>query len=474
MISNIISERTVLSTFIKNKSIREEYLLTTNKKLFFSSFHQMVFDYIFEVFFAKKEISEDTILSVFSDNTKEIENILFSPEANKKTFEFHIKTLEEAYYNRTILTKIKLIEEQIKNGEKVDVEELLSNIEKPKTKIELKSISTLINNYENQIETMKENSDATGIITIDSKLTISPGDLIVIGARPSMGKTAFTLTVALNKAKKKKTSLIFSLEMPEEKIVGRALSNIGQIPMNEIVKGAFSDYNQYLNAKQKLMDLEGYFYVVDNVNNIDDICSLIVNLKNSNSNLEDVFIDHLGFITTNDSFNGSMHQKIGFITKKLKRTAKAVGVKIWLLSQLNRSLESRENKMPTLSDLRESGSIEEDADIILGLYRDTYYQVKEGKIKEEPIPNPLRIPLLKNRDGATGIVEVDFNGRTMTVKDKSVGQEYIYKTEEPNNNNFSIKNKINNNSVNDEPPTITNMDLFEDNVPTEIDFPGCV
>jgi len=471
MIHNIYSERIVLSTFIKNPTIREEYVMTTNKKLFFSSFHQMVFDYIFEVFFAKKEITEDIILSAFSDNTKEIEEILFSVEANKKTFEFHINILQEAFYNRNVLSKIKLMEEQIKNGEKVDIEDVLSNVEKPKTNIELKSISTLIKNYETQIETMKENSDATGITAIDCKLTISPGDLIVIGARPSMGKTAFTLSTAINKAKKKHASLVFSLEMPEEKIMGRALSNIGEIPMNEIVKGAFSDYDRYLSAKEKLMELEGYFYVVDNVNNINDICALIVNLKNTNKNLEDVFIDHLGFVVTDDHFNGNMHHKIGYITKKLKKTAKAMGVKIWLLSQLNRGLENRENKMPTLSDLRESGSIEEDADIILGLYRDSYYQVKSGKIKEEPVPNTLQIPLLKNRDGATGVVEVDFNGRLMSVRNKSSATEYSYTPEANTNSNFSIKNKMNN-EIQMPAPTIKESDLFVDD--SAIEIPMCV
>ena len=456
MIHNIVSERTILSTFIKNKSIREEFLMTTKKKLFFSSFHQTVFDYIFEIFFAKKEISEDVILSAFPDRVKEVEEILFSAESNKKTFEFHIQILGEAYYNRSVLSKIKLIEEQIKNGEKVDIEEAFSNIEKPKISIELKTIDSLIKNYEIQLETMKNNSDATGITAIDSRLTISPGDLIVIGARPSMGKTAFTLTTAINKAKKRHASLFFSLEMPEEKIIGRALSNIGQIPMGEIVKGAFSDYNKYLEAKKNLMSLDGYFYVVDNINHIEDICSLIVNLKNSNNALEDIFIDHLGFILADDNFNGSLHQKIGFITKKLKRTAKAVGVKIWLLSQLNRSIENRENKMPTLSDLRESGSIEEDADIILGMYRESYYDLKAGKITEEPIPNTLKIPLLKNRDGATGVIEVEFNGRLMNVKDKSSATEYSFTSQQKDN--FSIKDKLNNTLdkeiENSDPPVI--------------------
>jgi len=421
MLSNIPSEKIILSTLIKVEKLREKYIADINKKHFFLTIHQQIYDIIFDLFFRKEDISDDIIMSFFPDNNTEVQDVLLGVVATDKTMPIHLKNIQEAYYNRQLTAKLSLMLEKIKNGEKIDINSELSNVEIPSEDVTINTVEQQIEKLEKQMEEIKNNVSVTGIPSLDNRLVTSPGDLIVVGARPSMGKTGFIVSVALNKAKLKKGSVIFSLEMPEEKITARALSNVGEIPINEIIKGRLSDYNKYLEAKKKLISLDRWFNVIDSVNNITSICNMITKIRMSNPEIEDFFIDHLGWITVDEDFS-STHHKVGYITKKLKKVAKTTGAKIWLLSQLNRSIENRPNRRPTLSDLRESGSIEEDADTIIGLYREAYYLVKDGKEKEEPNPSKMELIILKQRDGSTGVCETWFNGKYVRVGDDEAAQ----------------------------------------------------
>jgi len=423
MIHNVVSERVVLSTLINNKEIREEVITEITSDVFFNDLNKNIFDFIFDLYVSKKEITPDVIIAEFNEFSNKVEDILFTAPAVLKTIPIHIKNIKQAAYNRKILAKIDLIKEKIKNGEFVNINSEFKNIEVESDEQEIRSLSDIIKSYEEQVEKLDENNTATGIPSLDKKIYTSPGDLIIIGARPSMGKTAFMLSIALNKVSQGFGATIFSLEMPEEKIIGRAISHLGKIHMKEIVRGKFSDYVKYRETKNKLIEKDDSLKIIDSVNYLHSICMQIERIHKKNPKIEDYFIDHAGFIRTKEDITDD-HKKLGFITKELKSLAKRLGVKIWLLSQLNRNVEQRPNKRPTLSDLRASGSIEEDADLILGLYRDSYYRVKEGKEKEEIHPNPMEILMLKQRDGETGTVELSFNGPIMTVGD-NFAQEYM-------------------------------------------------
>jgi len=417
MIQNIPSERAVLSALINEERIREKYLPELHQDLFMLTLHKQIFNFIFDCFIKKSPLTDDVIASTFIDekDKKDVEEILLCQPPTEKTIKIHIKNLKKAYYNRQLLAKLELLKQDVLKGEEVDVFEYFEDLEIEKDEITIAKLSEIISSFERQLEEKKNEPITTGIFELDAKIVLSPGDFIVIGARPSMGKTGFMNTIALNMAKNRKKGVaIFSLEMPAEKIVARMIANIGTIPMSEINKGLISDYNKYLEAKEALSNLEDNLLILDHISDIDHIIKAIYYIKSQNPFITDYFIDHLGHIKVSKTFK-SEHLKINYITKELKEIAKATGIRIWLLSQLNRGVEERSNRRPMLSDLRESGAIEEVADIVLGLYRDTYYKVKEGKLDFEPDPNDLEILILKQRDGETATVKTKFSGRYMRV-----------------------------------------------------------
>jgi len=416
MLQNIPAERAVLSALINNEKIREKELSSLHQDLFMLTLHKQIFNFIFDNMLSKTPITDDIIISNFHSekDKQDLEEVLLSQAPSDKTIYFHIKSLKKAYYNRQLLAKLELAKKDIIKGEDVDINKYFETLEIEKDEITILKLPELIDSFEKQLNEKKNDPVLTGVGELDAKITLSPGDFIVIGARPSMGKTGFMNTIALNMSKKKYGSAIFSLEMPAEKIVARMLANIGEIPMQEINKGLISDFNKYLTAKETLNTLQEKLLIIDHISDINNIIKAIYFIKSQNPYVTDYFIDHLGHIKVSKKFN-SEHLKINYITKELKEVAKATGIRIWLLSQLNRGVEERSNRRPMLSDLRESGAIEEVADIVLGLYRDSYYKVKEGKMEIEPDPNDLEIIILKQRDGETSTIKTKFSGRYMKI-----------------------------------------------------------
>lgn len=416
MLTAIHSERVVLATFIKDKNILSKFIGMVKLDYFTTAAHKQVYNFLVDKFINGEIITEDIVLSEFEEYERDIEEILLTATATEKTIKYHIQHIKKALYFRTLLAKLQYAQEEIKNGKEVNIKELFNDIEEPNEEFEFPTLEELIKSFEKQLNEKKNHPIEVGIPSLDAKMFLSPGDFIIIGARPSMGKTGFMNTIALNLAKKQKGATIFSLEMPAEKIVARMVANLGLIPINEINKGLISDFNAYVSAKKELQSMQDRLFIIDHLLDIDQIIQAIYYIKNNNPKVEDFFIDHLGHIKVSLKFN-SEHLKINYITKRLKETAKATGARIWLLSQLNRSVESRTNQRPMLSDLRESGSIEEVADVVLGLYRESYYKTKKEGAESEPDPNELEILILKNRDGETGTVKTLFSGKYMRIGD---------------------------------------------------------
>jgi len=240
---------------------------------------------------------------------------------------------------------------------------------------------------------------ASGFSGIDRTLVgMSSGDLIVIGARPGVGKTAFALNVAMNAAAKKKTIAIFELEMTKEEIVTRFLTSESFVDNYKLRTGMLTaaDWSKLTEAGSRISECAIY---------IDDTPSMTVTGMKAKlrqlKKLDLVIIDHLQLMQT-DRGNGNRVQEISDISKNLKILAKELGVPVITCAQLSRGPESRDNKRPMLSDLRESGSIEQDADVVMFLYRDDYY--KESVEKH----NRAEIIFSKNRHGSLGTVEVGF------------------------------------------------------------------
>jgi replicative DNA helicase len=250
----------------------------------------------------------------------------------------------------------------------------------------------------------------TGLDT-DSVLTFQDGKLYFIGARPSMGKTAYVMTCMRNIAKDGIGSGILSLETTSESLGIRLISQSSGLPSTKIVSGQMnpSELKTFLDTCSTLSEHKIW---------IDD--STGVNDKQLRSKIramvkkgaEIIFID---FLTLISAESRSKHEEVGKITKTLKDIAKDYDIPVVCLAQLSRSLESRNNKRPMLSDLRESGSIEEDADGIIFLYRDEYYNTKEDELGNST-KGIAEVIVAKNKDGKTCIKRHLFEAETMTFK----------------------------------------------------------
>ena len=237
-------------------------------------------------------------------------------------------------------------------------------------------------------------------------LGLNPGELILVAGRPGMGKTSIALNMALHIGMtQKKTVAIFSLEMSREQLTTRLLSRAALVPLQNLLTGQLTDqqWHSVADAAQTLSmtDIR-----------IDDNPTLTVSDMNAQCrripNLGLVVIDYLQLMQSAGSghswSNESRTQAVSDISRMLKIMAKELNVPVVTASQLSRATESRQDKRPMLSDLRESGSIEQDADVVVGLYRDGYYN------KECENPNLAEAIVLKNRKGTTGTVELSWLG----------------------------------------------------------------
>jgi replicative DNA helicase len=231
---------------------------------------------------------------------------------------------------------------------------------------------------------------------------LNKSDLILIAARPAMGKTAFALNIACNVARHgDKDVCIFSLEMPREQLVSRLLSTEAQVDSNKLRNGRL-DGDDWLRLAAGASYLQGLPIYIDDTASI-TVQQIKAKLRRM-KNLGLVVIDYLGLIQTTLKTENRV-QIISEITRQLKIMAKEMDVPVILLSQLSRGPESRTDKRPMLSDLRESGSIEQDADIVMFLYRDAYYN------KESQQPNVAECIVAKNRHGETGTVNLIWDGQ---------------------------------------------------------------
>ncbi|OHD54482.1 MAG: replicative DNA helicase [Spirochaetes bacterium GWF1_51_8] len=269
------------------------------------------------------------------------------------------------------------------------------------------------------IENRKNQGEYTGIPTgfyLFDEMTsgFQKSDLVVIAARPSMGKTAFALNIALNIGKKNPDYgiLFFSLEMSAQELTLRSLSSESGIPLKKIRSGRITkeDHQDLLTAAKKLEKTKIL---------IDDTPAIPLNELRSKArrafrkyDVKIIFIDHLQIITAGDPNKPSFNrvQEMSYITRSLKALAKELQIPVVALSQLSRASEKREDKAPMLSDLRDSGTIEQDADVISFLHRDEYYTGKKSEEELQKEKNQAELLILKHRNGPIGKVMLGFYG----------------------------------------------------------------
>lgn len=271
----------------------------------------------------------------------------------------------------------------------------------------------------------------TGFSTLDQLVGLGKGDLVILAARPSMGKTAFALNIALNVAGKnhrdeseKKTVALFSLEMGADQLVSRMICSEGMLDSEKIKKGTLDNDDMmkletavhFLNQKNIFIEDSAFI----KVNEVKAKCKL---LKNEYG-LDLVVIDYLQLLQGSKRTD-NRQQEVSEISRSLKQMARELECPVIALSQLSRSVESRHDKRPMMSDLRESGSIEQDADIVSFLYRSDYYRSEdadENEVQEPSDVSTVEVIVAKNRNGQTGTAELAFMKRYNRFVSKSYGE----------------------------------------------------
>jgi len=258
----------------------------------------------------------------------------------------------------------------------------------------------------------------TGFSALDTLLTgLHGGELVLIAARPGMGKSAFALNIAQQAAVLDKSkAAIFTLEMPCEQLVERLMSSIGDLELSKIKTGALTDtdWDKISEAADELGQCDIYIDDTSGIN-IPEIFSKCRRLK-AEFGLDLVVIDYLQLLSSFGRKESRL-QEISEMTRMLKVMSMDLDVPILLLSQLSRAPELRQNHRPILSDLRESGSIEQDADVVIFLYRDDYYMQDEKEIQPDAVANEAEVIVAKHRSGPTGVIKLVWHGETVRYVD---------------------------------------------------------
>jgi len=270
----------------------------------------------------------------------------------------------------------------------------------------LLEVGPLFSGVLEQIEQMEQHGSdltglATGFVDLDKKLAgLQPANLVVIAGRPAMGKSSLALNMAVNAAAEDEPTAIFSLEMSKEEIVQRILSSVGKVDSMKIRSGQLGPlWRRVVDAAGRMY--QAPMFIDDSpAVTVTDIRAKCRRLKRKRG-LSLIVVDYIQLMETTGGEN--RHQEIAQITRNLKNLARELAVPIIAMSQLNRSLESREDKRPRLSDLRESGSIEQDADVVMFIYRHEYYHPEDQDKR-----GTAEVIVAKHRAGATGPVEMTF------------------------------------------------------------------
>lgn len=414
-------EDIVLGTILLDNTVTDKAIENITGDMFLSPRNRKIFEAIKKCY--DKNIKVD-IVTVINELKKIDKTITVSDLSNLTSlvfsslhFDEHIQILKNEYVKRSI---INTCNKAILNIETSDPDEIIGLIDKELTELikvtkgdTIKDTSVIVNELLDEIKNIKAIEGnvvglPSGIHSLDKKTTgFHKSDLIIIAARPSMGKTSFALTIASNMAVNfSKNIVFFSLEMSAEQLLMRVGSILSGVPLHNIRTGSMTP-DEYEKFENKLGEIARQTFIIDDTPymNINELKSKCRYLKKQND-IDIIFIDYLQLLKGNNKF--SREQEVSEISRTLKGIAKELNVPVIALSQLNRAVENRVDKKPTLADLRESGAIEQDADLVMFLYRPEKYGImldEEGK----PLDGSTDVLIEKHRNGAIGTVRIHFN-----------------------------------------------------------------
>lgn len=419
---DLLAEQAVLGSIFLDPDkihIASEYL---TKDSFFKLSHGMLFNIMQDLSDKGDPIDPVSVKSAL-DSIGQFEQIggmpflasLINAVPTSAHIEHYSKVVDEKSRARKVIEDLSQSISSVYDGQK-DLNEILAQTEQNLSTIsneQKKGFRTIIDVIDSTQSILDERSQKVGDVTgtstgftdFDQITTgLHEDNLIIIAARPAMGKTAFALNIAQNVAKNSdKAVAIFSLEMGAESLVERMLSAEGLIPSYHVRTGNLSEseWRRMISAQERLA--RGKIFIDDTAGiRISEIRSKAKRLAQENGGLGLIVIDYLQLIEGRGREN--RQQEVSEISRQLKIIAKELKVPVIALSQLSRGVDQRNDKRPILSDLRESGSIEQDADIVAFLYREAYYKRDE---QEEP-DNVTELIIEKNRHGSLGTVQLYF------------------------------------------------------------------
>ena len=422
---NFMAEKIILSCLLINYEAIEITIKTVRVETFYFINHQEIYKAILEMYRKKLPINVFSVNDFLKETgclnkiggTKVLLELL-NQIPNLVYLEEYIQLIQDKYLRRSL---INLGYEAINSAyiTNIPLEKILNDFEKKSFQltnelIEEKKLTTA-ELFSNIFLELKEKALkpelpglASGFCDLDSLTQgFQKSDLIILAGRPSMGKTAFVLNIAENVLKKYKIPILFfSLEMSKEQLIYRLLSNETGISQTRLKIGNLykEDWHELRKSIQNYSRLP--FFIDDKANlTTQDIRSKLKQILFEQNKVGLIIIDYLQLLINSKLKTENRVQELSQITRSLKNLAKEFQIPIITLSQLSRNVENRINKRPVLSDLRESGSIEQDADLVLMLYRENYYNsISE---KNEKI-TPAELIIAKHRNGPLGMVELSF------------------------------------------------------------------
>ena len=457
--ANLEAEQALLGSILVNNDILDEVSNFVNSQIFYDPSHMKIFEVIQNLnnkgmianpITLKNFFEKENILNEVGGTEYLVKLTRFSGSA--KQANDYAKIIHEMYLRRELILISNQLNSDTLNAhsKEQNAENIIENTEKSLFDLaERGSFSQSFLKFNKALDqtiemaTLAMQNDQgivgvpTGLTELDLKLGgLHKSDLVILAGRPSMGKTALATNIAYNaaqdilKRQEKSSVAFFSLEMSSEQLSTRILSEQARIKSDDIRKGKVTEneINRYIETSRNIYNLPLY---------IDETPAItIATLSNRARRIKRLFglslivVDYIQLMRSNSSKNDNRVQEISDITQGLKALAKELAVPVLALSQLSRAVEQRDDKQPQLADLRESGSIEQDADVVMFVYREEYYlerkQPKLGSIEHAEWQSKMNdvngladIILGKQRHGPTGTVKVEFEGIYTKFKDLS-------------------------------------------------------
>lgn len=432
---SVEAEQSVLGSILLDKEAMISVSETLMPEDFYKEAHKVIYESMLKLYNSQSEIDLITLTDELRDQgyLDDIGGIAYITSLSTivpttSNIKYYINIVKEKSISRQLISAANDII-NLGYDSTSKVEDILENAEKKifdisqeRTTNDFQPINQVISEALSMLEKLyEEKNDVTGLTTgfrdLNKKINgLQKSDLLLVAARPAMGKTAFALNLVQNAALKGDASVaVFSLEMSKEQLVQRMIASQSTVELKKIKTGTLAD-NDWPRITDGMAILSGAKIHIDDTPGIkiSELRSKCRKLK-IEKGLDMVLIDYLQLME-GEGHNESRQQEIAKISRSLKILAKELDCPVVALSQLSRAPEQRADHRPMLSDLRESGSIEQDADIVMFLYRDEYYNPDTEK------KNIGEVIVAKNRHGETGTVELVWFGGIQKFADKMIEQ----------------------------------------------------